>query len=285
MAKSEQLENILDELSLLKEREQARDQRLGNIENSLKQLLQIVNQAPSKNQKHDDSPKNVIPYDTLKDAVYDGISGYYKDEPDHTGVLSEANIKKIHDVIYKVENEILQPHWAKEKEAQEQKEQKYNEQRRLQGIESVHQVNEWAPDYPPEIQRTIRYLGLRILPDDEPVESAHQNLRIWGDALMQITNRATPTPSLKAWLLYKWRQFKALFKNRRGIAYLMMYFLGIATITCIALYQSAVMDLDRTNRIFYRNVIKNEKRSKDYHELDSLIHSNSFFKTYQTLDE
>lgn len=285
MAKSEQLENILDELSLLKEREQARDQRLGNIENSLKQLLQIVNQAPSKNQKHDDSPKNVIPYDTLKDAVYDGISGYYKDEPDHTGVLSEANIKKIHDVIYKVEDEILQPHWAKEKEAQEKKEQIYNEQRRTQGIETVLQVNEWAPDYPPEILRTIRYLGLKILPVDEPVESAHQILRTWGDALMQITNRATPTPSLKAWLLYKWRQFKALFKNRRGMAYLMMYFLGIATITCIALYQSAVMDLDRTNRIFYKNVMKNQQRSKDYHELDSLIHSNSFFKTYQTLDE
>lgn len=42
------------------------------------------------------------------------------------------------------------------------------------------------------------------------------------------------------------------------------------------------MDLDRTNRLFYKNVIINEK--KDYQELDSLIHSNSFFKTYWTLE-
>ena len=33
------------------------------------------------------------------------------------------------------------------------------------------------------------------------------------------------------------------------------------------------MDLDRTNRLFYKNVIINEKRKKDYQELDSLIHS------------
>lgn len=44
------------------------------------------------------------------------------------------------------------------------------------------------------------------------------------------------------------------------------------------------MDLDRTNRIFYHNVIRNEQRAKDYYALDSLIHSNSFFKTYRTLD-
>ncbi len=44
------------------------------------------------------------------------------------------------------------------------------------------------------------------------------------------------------------------------------------------------MDLDRTNRLFYKNVIINKKRNKDYQELDSLIHSNSFFKTYWTLE-
>ena len=44
------------------------------------------------------------------------------------------------------------------------------------------------------------------------------------------------------------------------------------------------MNLDRTNRIFYKEVIMDEKRKKDYQELDSLIHSNSFFKTYRSLE-
>nr|WP_314475797.1 hypothetical protein [uncultured Prevotella sp.] len=45
-----------------------------------------------------------------------------------------------------------------------------------------------------------------------------------------------------------------------------------------------MMDLDRTNRIFYQYVILNEKRAKDYQELGSLIHNNEFFKSYRTLD-
>ena len=40
------------------------------------------------------------------------------------------------------------------------------------------------------------------------------------------------------------------------------------------------MDLDRTNRNFYKKVIMDEKRKVRYHELDSLIHSDSFFKPY-----
>ena len=32
------------------------------------------------------------------------------------------------------------------------------------------------------------------------------------------------------------------------------------------------MNLDRTNRIFYKKVIMDEKRKMDYQELDSLIH-------------
>ena len=33
------------------------------------------------------------------------------------------------------------------------------------------------------------------------------------------------------------------------------------------------MDLDRANRLFYRNVMKTEQGRKEYHELDSLIHN------------
>ncbi|WP_418322201.1 hypothetical protein [Segatella hominis] len=45
-----------------------------------------------------------------------------------------------------------------------------------------------------------------------------------------------------------------------------------------------VMDLDRTNRVFYKKIIMDEKRKKDYQELDSLIHSDSFFTTFRSLE-
>ena len=52
----------------------------------------------------------------------------------------------------------------------------------------------------------------------------------------------------------------------------------------LSLYQSRVMDLDRTNRIFYKEVIMDEKRKERYLELDSLIHSDLFYKTYWSLE-
>ena len=58
----------------------------------------------------------------------------------------------------------------------------------------------------------------------------------------------------------------------------------LASIFFSSLYQNRVMNLDRTNRIFYKEVIMDEKRKERYHELDSLIHSDSFFRTYWSLE-
>lgn len=80
------------------------------------------------------------------------------------------------------------------------------------------------------------------------------------------------------------QQVKAYFHNRKAMVYTILYIGGLAIIICLSLYQSAVMNLDRTNCIFYHYVIRNKDAAKDYHELDSLIHSKDFFKTYKTLD-
>ena len=72
--------------------------------------------------------------------------------------------------------------------------------------------------------------------------------------------------------------------DKWGLVQWYLLILGIiVSIFFSSLYQSRVMDFDRTNRIFYKNVIMDEKRKKDYQELDSLIHSDSFFKTYWNL--
>ena len=63
-----------------------------------------------------------------------------------------------------------------------------------------------------------------------------------------------------------------------------MQLIAILSRIGVSLYQNWVMDLDRTNRIFYKKVIIDEKRKKNYQELDSLIHSDSFFKTYWNLN-
>ena len=70
----------------------------------------------------------------------------------------------------------------------------------------------------------------------------------------------------------------------REFTYLSSHAIAILSRIGVSLYQNRVMDIDRTNRIFYKKVIMDEKRKKNYQELDSLIYSDSFFKTYWSLE-
>lgn len=79
---------------------------------------------------------------------------------------------------------------------------------------TIEQVTEWAPQYSLEIQRTIRYIGMKIIDENESVEKAHAILKIWGDALQTITNpKPSPPPTLKSWWLYRWNRFKQRTDN------------------------------------------------------------------------
>ena len=150
---------------------------------------------------------------------------------------------------------------------------------------TIEQVAEWAPQYSLEIQRTIRYVGMKILDENEFVEKAHAILKIWGDALQTITSpKPFPPPTLKSWWFYRWNRFKQRTDKWRLLQWYLVILGIIACVLFSSLYQSRVMDLDRTNRVFYKKIIMDEKRKKDYQELDSLIHSDSFFKTYWGLN-
>ena len=284
MAKpNEQYEEILDELSILKSKNIASEQRLAHIESLLTKLL--LKESPPPIPKKEDSPKAVIPYSILKDAVYDGIACYYSDMPDSTGVLSDKNIESIGNTFMRVYGAELKKQHDKTKKEFEGKREEYKLKREAQGINTIEQVAEWASEYSPEIQRVIRYIGWKTINEDEPMEKVHELLKLWGDALQTITSpKPSPPPTLKAWLLYKWEKFKVR-TDKWSMLQWQLVIIGItACIFFSSIHQKMTMDLDRTNRLFYKNVIINEKRKKDYQELDSLIHSNSFFKTYWTLE-
>ena len=103
--------------------------------------------------------------------------------------------------------------------------------------------------------------------------------------LQTITSpKPSPPPTLKSWWLYRWNSFKQRTDKWRLLQWYLVILGIIACVIFSSLYQSRVMDLDRTNRIFYKEVIMDEKRKKNYHELDSLIHSDSFCKTYWSLE-
>ena len=79
--------------------------------------------------------------------------------------------------------------------------------------------------------------------------------------LQTITSpKPSPPPTQKSWWLYRWNRFKQR-TDKWGLV--QWYLVILAIIACIffsSLYQGWVMDLDRTNRIFYKKVIMDEKR-------------------------
>lgn len=269
----------------MKEKDEAKDQRLDRIEAALGELVKAAGSTQPTTSTTQAESTNSISYDALKGAIRDGMIEYHETSPKHTDFLTEENIRKLHSVINKADGEWLKKHWAKQDEEAKKKYNLLAGKRTAQGIQTIPMVAEWASEYSPEIQRTIRFIGLKTLDEDEPAETAHAILKVWGDALSLITTPPPPAPpSLMAWLKYKWQQVIVFLRNRRAISYTLLLIGGLTAMICLSLYQSAAMDLDRTNRIFYHYVIKNTNAANDYYEFDSLIHTKDFFKTYRTLD-
>ena len=107
---------------------------------------------------------------------------------------------------------------------------------------TIEQVAEWAPQYSLEIQRTIRYVGMKILDENEFVEKAHAILKIWGDALQTITSpKPFPPPTLKSWWFYRWNRFKQRTDKWRLLQWYLVILGIIACVLFSSLYQSRVM--------------------------------------------
>lgn len=284
MAKSnEQLEDILDDLSVIKSNNAAIEQRLSNIEILLAKLATKEDVAPITPVTSTSTVS--IPYDEIKNAVHEEMYSYYNAMSDSTEILSDKVLKRIGTIFIELYAEEIEKYLKKDEKERDCKRNVYLQKRKAQGLMTIEQVAEWAPQYSLEIQRTIHYIGMEIIDENESVEKAHAIFKIWGDALQTITSpKPSPPPTLKSWWLYRWNRFKQR-TDKWGLLQWYLIILGIiASIFFSSLYQSRVIDLDRTNRIFYKKVIMDENRKERYHELDSLIHSDSFFRTYWSLE-
>ncbi len=264
---NDQLEDILDELSVIKESVETYNTKLANIDALLSQ--QVSNESEKI---ESESSTLYIPENLLKEIVRQGLESYFNNEGLCSSILSDERIKLMGDRFIGMYAAELQKRWKQLDDKEDKNRKEYFHKRTIQGINTIAQMKEWASEYPPEIQRTIRFIGLKILDKDEPVETTHTILKIWGNALQAITNpKPPPPPTLKTWWLYKWQRFKAS-TDKWGMLQWYLIILGLsACVLFSCLYQERVMKRDRLNRVFYQYVIKDEKAKKNYLELDSLM--------------
>lgn len=185
-----QLEDILDELSVIKESVETYNTKLANIEALLSQ--QVSNESEKI---ESESSTLYIPENLLKEIVRQGIESYFNNEGLCSSILSDERIKLMGDRFIGMYAAELQKRWKQLDDKEEKNRKEYFHKRTIQGINTIAQMKEWASEYPPEIQRTIRFIGLKILDKDEPVETTHTILKIWGNALQAITNPKPPPTS------------------------------------------------------------------------------------------
>ena len=255
MAKlNEQLEDILDDLSVIKSNNAATEQRLSNIENILAKLATKEKVAPITPLASTSATS--IPYDEIKNAVHEEMDSYYNAMYDSAELLSDMTLKRLGTIFIELYVEEIEKYLEKDEKERKCKRNVYLQKRKAQGLMTIEQVAEWAPQYSLEIQRTIRYIGMKIIDENESVEKAHAILKIWGDALQTITSpKPSPPPTLKSWWLYRWNRFKQMTDKWRLLQWYLVILGIIAYVLFSSLYQNRVMDLDRTNRIFYKKVI------------------------------
>ena len=271
MAKSnEQLEDILDDLSVIKNNNVSTEQRLSNIENLLAKLATKDEFAPITPVASISATS--IPYDEIKSAVHEEMDSYFNVMSDSSELLSDKTLKRIGTIFIELYAEEIEKYLKKDEKERECKRNVYLQKRKAQGLMTIEQVVEWAPQYSLEIQRTIRYIGMKILDEDESVEKAHAILKIWGDALQTITSpKPSPPPTLKSWWFYRWNRFKQRTDKWRLLQWYLVILGIIACVLFSSLYQERIMKRDRLNRMFYQYVIKDENLKKEYLKLDSLM--------------
>ena len=261
---------ILDDLSVIKNNNVATEQKLSNIENLLVKSATKEEVAPITPVASTSAAS--IPYDEIKSAVHEEMDSYFNAMSDSAELLSDKVLKRMGTIFIELYVEEIDKYLEKNEKERECKRNVYLQKRKAQGLMTIEQVAEWAPQYSLEIQRTIRYIGMKILDENESVEKAHAILKIWGDALQTITSpKPSPPPTLKSLWFYRWNRFKQR-TDKWGM--LQWYLINLGLSACIlfsCLFQERVMKRDRLNRIFYMYVIKDENTKNDYLKLDSLI--------------
>ena len=114
MAKSnEQLEDILDDLSVIKNNNVATEQRLGNIENLLAKLATKEEDVPITPVAGTSAAS--IPYDEIKSAVHEEMDSYFNAMSDSAELLSDKTLKRLGTIFIELYVEEIEKYLEKTK--------------------------------------------------------------------------------------------------------------------------------------------------------------------------
>ena len=129
---TKQLEDILDELSVIKESVEVYNTKLAHIET-------LLSQQPSN---ENIESKNSTPYiseDHLEEAIHQGIKSYFDNEELCSSILSDERIKLMGDRFIGMYTAELQMRWKQLDDKEDKNRNEYFHKRTIQGINTIAQ--------------------------------------------------------------------------------------------------------------------------------------------------
>lgn len=267
-------EDIKDIRELIEDVDATQDkitQQQAALDQTLVEVKNLLNELKTNGIKQ---TSNNIDTDAIVNAIKPALNEKVTDSEGGTITLSAADKKSIADDFVHG----LCEHFKEDSDSVEEERKKRGEEKRAalskQGLANVEEVDAWAPEYSPTVQRWMRWIGTEIFDHDEDPNSVHKALKTIGNAL-QVVERQEPT--LKMYLRSKWKKWKRHIKSFRFWYYMGCIQLLSIAVGCICVYQSKVMDIDRKNAII-RDYFHNDKAyQKEYQHVDSLLHHHNIY--------
>lgn len=284
MAKTNK-EDINDIRSLIEDVDAAQNkviQQQATLEQQLNKVAALLEAI--KNNGIAQAPNSVnIDKETIANAVRSALNNS-SHENNKQGVLtlSAENQKMIVETAITGLSNYLKEGEKVGEQKHRQEVEEYEAARSKQGLSTVAEVKVWAPEYSFTVQRWLRWIGRQLFNTDEEATSTHEALKTIGNALQLMEGQE---PTLKMYLRPKWRRWKQRIKSFRFWYMLGCFYLMIGAITCLALYQSRVMDIERKNAIIRYHFRNDKMYQQEYQHIDSLLHHYDVFDAYKQMNK
>lgn len=283
MAKTNK-EDINDIRSLIEDVDAAQNkviQQQATLEQQLNKVTALLEAI--KNNGIAQAPNSVnIDKEIIADAVRSAL-GNTSQENNKQGALtlSAENQKMIVETAITGLSNYLKEGEKVGEQKHKQEVEEYEAARSKQGLSTVAEVNEWAPEYSFSVQRWLRWIGRQIISKDEEATITHKALKTIGNALQLLEGHE---PTLKVYLHPKWRRWKRHIKSFRFWYMFSCFYLMLGAIVCLALYQSRVMDIERKNTIIRYHFRNDKTYQREYQHIDSLLHHYDVFDAYKLMN-
>ncbi len=184
MAKvDEAIEELTDEISAVNTKYEGLAKDVSDIKKSMAQMAEAANKP---------IPPPTVSQSVVSQVVSVALGEYFRLHPVGT-TFTDEDKEDLADLLYTKFSVASDNYTEKRKEYDEEKLQKREARRRVQGFETHEQIAEWAPEFPEDVRTWMRFIGDRTIKLESDPEFAKTQLRCVGELFMAAKGLHEPT--------------------------------------------------------------------------------------------